>query len=194
MKVILLQELKGKGGEGDVVEVASGYANNYLLPRKIAIKATPGQLKQLELRKHTIASREENRLADAAKLKESLAGSVVRVEAKVGEEGQLFGSVTAQMIADAVKNELGIEVDKKRLDLKAPIKVAGKHEVVLSIYRDIKATLNLAVGSAEAVEAAEVAQAAEVAAAAEELKAIADADAAQAAAAALETAEAPSAE
>ncbi|MEG0072648.1 MAG: 50S ribosomal protein L9 [Raoultibacter sp.] len=158
MKVILLQELKGKGGEGDVVEVTSGFANNYLLPRKIAIKATPGQLKQLEQRKHTIASREENRLADAAKLKESLAGRVVKVEAKVGEEGQLFGSVTAQMIADAVKKELDIEVDKKRLDLKAPIKVAGAHEVVLSIYRDIKATLKLSVGSAEAIEAAQAAE------------------------------------
>ncbi|MEG0096658.1 MAG: 50S ribosomal protein L9, partial [Raoultibacter sp.] len=100
----------------------------------------------------------ENRLADAAKLKESLAGRVVKVEAKVGEEGQLFGSVTAQMIADAVKKELDIEVDKKRLDLKAPIKVAGAHEVVLSIYRDIKATLKLSVGSAEAIEAAQAAE------------------------------------
>ena len=103
MKVILLQELKGKGGEGDVVDVAPGFANNYLLPQKVAILATKGNLKQLEQRKHNIAKREENRLADAGKIKETLDGALVKVEAKVGEEGQLFGSVTAQMIADAIK-------------------------------------------------------------------------------------------
>ena len=95
MKVILLQELKGKGGEGDVVDVAPGFANNYLLPQKVAILATKGNLKQLEQRKHNIAKREENRLADAGKIKETLDGALVKVEAQVGEEGQLFGSVTA---------------------------------------------------------------------------------------------------
>ena len=105
MKVILLQELKGKGGEGDVVDVAPGFANNYLLPQKVAILATKGNLKQLEQRKHNIAKREENRLADAGKIKETLDGALVKVEAKVGEEGQLFGSVTAQMIADAINAE-----------------------------------------------------------------------------------------
>ena len=72
MKVILLQELKGKGGEGDVVDVAPGFANNYLLPQKVAILATKGNLKQLEQRKHNIAKREENRLADAGKIKDCL--------------------------------------------------------------------------------------------------------------------------
>jgi len=90
MKVILLQELKGKGGEGDVVDVAPGFANNYLLPQKLAILATKGNLKQLEQRKHNIAKREENRIADAEKMKAALEGATVKVEAKVGEEGQLF--------------------------------------------------------------------------------------------------------
>ena len=103
MKVILLQELKGKGGEGDVVDVAPGFANNYLLPQKLAILATKGNLKQLEQRKHNIAKREENRIADAEKMKAALEGATVKVEAKVGEEGQLFGSVTAVMVADAIK-------------------------------------------------------------------------------------------
>ena len=80
MKVILLQELKGKGGEGDVVDVAPGFANNYLLPQKVAILATKGNLKQLEQRKHNIAKREENRLADAGKIKETLDGALVKVE------------------------------------------------------------------------------------------------------------------
>lgn len=158
MKVILLTELKGKGGEGDVVEVADGFANNYLFPQKIAIAATKGNLKQLEQRKHNIASREETRLADAQKLKEQLEALTVQVEARVGEEGVLFGSVTAHMIADALKEGHGIEIDRRRIDLKNPIKTAGEHEVVVSIYRDIKTTLSIVVGSAEtfAAEAEEV--------------------------------------
>ena len=138
MKVILLQELKGKGGEGDVVDVAPGFANNYLMPQGIAILATKGNLKQLEMRKKNIAKREEARLADAAKLQAALDGASVKVDAKVGEEGQLFGSVTAAQIAEAIKT-------------------AGQHEVVISIYRDIKATVTLLVGIDE-VEAEEEAE------------------------------------
>ena len=155
MKVILLTELKGKGGEGDVVDVADGFANNYLFPQKIAVPATKGNLKQLEQRKHNIATREETRLADAQKLKDQLEALTVQVEARVGEEGVLFGSVTAHMIADALKEAHGIEIDRRRIDLKNPIKVAGEHEVVVSIYRDIKTTLAIVVGSAESFAVAE---------------------------------------
>ena len=155
MKVILLTELKGKGGEGDVVEVARGFFNNYLGPQKMAVLATKGNLKQLEQRKDNIAKSEEQRIADANALKASLEGKKVLVEVKVGEEGVLFGSVTAAMIADAVKAELGIEIDRKRLELKKAIKTAGEHVVALSIYRDIKVDLNLVVGEAMAEEAAE---------------------------------------
>lgn len=163
MKVILLTELKGKGGEGDVVEVARGFFNNYLGPQKMAVLATKGNLKQLEQRRGNIAKREEQRIANANALKASLEGKKILVEVKVGEEGVLFGSVTAQMIADAVKNELGIEIDRKRLELKKAIKTAGEHVVVLSIYRDIKVDLNLVVGEnvAEEEAAEEVAEVAE---------------------------------
>lgn len=161
MKVILLTELKGKGGEGDVVDVADGFANNYLFPQKIAVPATKGNLKQLEQRKHNIATREETRLADAQKLKDQLEALTVQVEARVGEEGVLFGSVTAHMIADALKEAHGIEIDRRRIDLKNPIKVAGEHEVVVSIYRDIKTTLAIIVGSAESFAAAKEAPEAE---------------------------------
>lgn len=151
MKVILLQELRGRGGEGDVINVADGFANNYLLPNGIAVRATKGELKQLEQRMHCIARREEKRLADAAELKAKLDGAVVPVEAQIGEEGILFGSVTAAMIADGIQAALGIEVDRKRIELKNPIKVAGAHEVAISIYRDIKAVVTVAVG-VDAVE------------------------------------------
>lgn len=149
MKVILLEELKGRGGEGDVIDVANGFANNYLYPKKIAIPATKGNLKQLELRKHNIEKREETRINAAADTKESLEGIVIKIEAQVGEEGQLFGSVTSQMIAEALQAKTGIDVDKKRVDLKTSIKTAGEHEVVVSLYRDIKTTVRILVESAE---------------------------------------------
>lgn len=149
MKVILLKELKGRGGEGDVIEVANGYANNYLLTQGYAIKATKGNLKQLEQRKHNIAKREENRVADATKMKETLDGALIKVVAQVGDEGQLFGSVTSQMIAEALKESTGIEVDKRRIELGQAIKTAGEHEVSISIYRTIKTTVKLRVVGSE---------------------------------------------
>lgn len=155
MKVILLSELKGKGGEGDIIEVADGYANNYLFPQKIAVAATKGNLKQLEQRKHNIATREAARIEEAQALKAALDDLSVKVEARVGEEGVLFGSITAAMIADALKEAEDIEIDRKRIDLKNPIKTAGKHEVVVSIYRDIKSNLTVVVGNEETFTASE---------------------------------------
>ena len=155
MKVILLSELKGKGGEGDIVEVADGYANNYLFPQKIAVAATKGNLKQLEQRKHNIATREAARIEEAQALKAALDDLSVKVEARVGEEGVLFGSITAAMIAEALKEAEDIEIDRKRIDLKNPIKTAGKHEVVVSIYRDIKSNLTVVVGNEETFTASE---------------------------------------
>ena len=156
MKVILLKELKGHGGEGDVIDVAAGFANNYLLTQGFAVKATKGNLKQLEERKANIAKREETRMADAVALQEKLNAMTVKVAAQVGEENQLFGSVGATQVAEALA-AAGIEVDKRRIELGKPIKVAGAHEVVISIYRDIKANVAVLVG-AEADLVEEVAE------------------------------------
>ena len=158
MKVILLQEVKGKGVEGDVIEVQDGFANNYLLINKIAVKATKGNLKQLEQRRNNIAKREAARIEDAEKLKATLDGATIAIEARVGDGGTLFGSVTSQMIADAVLAQLGIEIDRRLIDIKAPIKVAGEHEAVVSLHRDVKANLKLVVGSAEDLAAAQAAE------------------------------------
>lgn len=146
MKVVLLGEIKGKGGEGDVVDVAQGYAENYLFPKKLAVAATKGNLKQLEERRSNIEKREAVRIADANTLKETLEGKSVVVDARVGDEGVLFGSVTSAMIADAVKAQLGVELDRKRIELGKPIKMAGSHEVAVSLYREIRATLTVLVG------------------------------------------------
>lgn len=152
MKVILLGELRGKGGEGDIVDVAQGYAENYLFPNRIAILATPGNLKQLEERRHNIEKREEKRIADAEALRDQLDGKTVEIDVKVGDEGQLFGSVTAAMIADAVRDQLGIDVDRKRVEVNRPIKTAGLHEVTISLYRTIFATLGVQVGKPAEIE------------------------------------------
>ena len=117
MKVILLKEVRGKGGEGDVIDVTRGFANNYLLPQGFAILATKGNLKQLEERRKNIAKREEVRIADANALKATLEGGKIEISAKVGDEGVLFGSVTAQMIADAIQAQKEVEVDRRRIDI-----------------------------------------------------------------------------
>lgn len=158
MKVILLQELKGKGIEGDIVDVADGYANNYLFPRRIAERATKGNLKQLDMRRDNIAKREKQRVAAANQLKEQLDGQEVHIDARVGEEGQLFGSVTSQMIAAALKDQKGIEIDRKLIDLNAPIRVAGIHQATISLHRDIKAAIKVTVGDPEAIKAAQEAE------------------------------------
>ena len=145
MKVILLEELPGKGGEGDVVDVARGFANNYLLRKGMAVLATKGNLKQLEQRRKNIAKREEVRIANAESLKAALEAAPVVVKARVGEEGQLFGSVTAQMIVDAVKAQMNLEIDRRRVDDRQTIKTVGEHEVTVAIYREIKATVKLSV-------------------------------------------------
>ncbi len=195
MKVILLEELQGRGGEGDVIEVPRGFGNHLLINR-IAIEATKGNLKQLEQRRNNIAKREAVRIADAETLKEKLEDTKLTIKAKVGDEGVLFGSVTAQMIADALAEE-GIEIDRRRVEVRQAIKTIGEHAVDVSLYRDIKADVKLLVvdenaGEApveEAAEAAaEAAEAAEAEAAAEEAVEEA-AEAAEAAAEAEEAAE-----
>ena len=116
-------------------------------------------MKQLEERRNNIEKREAVRIADANALKESIDGKSVTVDAKVGDEGVLFGSVTASMVADAIKADLGVEVDRKRVELGKPIKVAGAHEVPVALYREIRATVTVLVGvtAEEAVEEPEAA-------------------------------------
>ena len=155
MKVILLGELRGKGGEGDIVEVAQGYAENFLFPNKIAQPATPGNIKQLEERRHNIAKREEQRIADANATKAALDGKLVTVDARIGEEGQLFGSVTTAQIADAIEAQLNVTVDRKRIARSAAIKTAGRHNVTIELYRDITATVVVLVGEDDAAPAEE---------------------------------------
>lgn len=154
MEVILLKEVRGRGGEGDIINVSRGFANNYLLTQGYAVKATKGNLKQLEERRKNIEKREEVRIADANELVAKLDGTTVKVDAQVGEEGQLFGSVTSPMIADALKDQFGIEVDRRRIELGKPIKQVGEYKVGINVYRTLKATINVVVAGEMSEEAA----------------------------------------
>lgn len=171
MKVILLDEVKGKGREGEVVDVARGFAVNYLFPRKLAVQATSGNLKQLDARKGNITKREDARKAEAEQLASAIEGKKVIVEAKAGEEGRLYGSVTPSMIADAIAAQLGADVDRRRMDVHGHIKTVGEHPVTVAVHTDVKVDLVVQVvpigGTAEA-EAAAAAPAEEPAAEAAE--------------------------
>jgi large subunit ribosomal protein L9 len=141
MKVILTAEVKGKGHEGDVVEVARGYAVNYLLPRKMAVEATSGNVKQLEARMNNIRKRNAARMNDAEAIAASIDGKAVTIEAKAGADGKLFGSVTTLMVEEAIAAQLGTDVDHKRMNLHRPIKTVGEHEIVVSVFGEVKATV-----------------------------------------------------
>lgn len=170
MKVILLEELRGKGGEGDIVEVAQGFAENFLFPNQKAQPATPGNIKQLEQRRRNIEKREAERIATAEAMKAAIDGKSVTVDAKIGEEGQLFGSISAAMVADAIEAQLGTAVDRKRVGRGNAIKSIGAHKVPVNFYRDITAEVTVLVGvtaEAAAEEAAEEAETEQVEAAEE---------------------------
>ena len=150
MKVILLKEVKGRGGEGDVIDVKDGFANNYLLKEGYAVKATKGALNQLEERRANIEKREEVRLAEANELKTKIDHLKFKADVQIGDEGQLFGAVTTQMIADGIKKNAGVEIDKRRIDIRKAIRTVGLHKAEVTIYRDIKAEIEVVVGDEDA--------------------------------------------
>ena len=147
VQVILSEDVPNLGEAGDVVSVKPGYARNYLLPQGKAIAATEASVKQLEHQKRVIAekvARERKRLeGERARFE----GQVIEITAQAGEEGRLFGSVTAAMIADALA-ERGLEVDRRRIALAEPIKEVGEHSVVIKLHREIQATITVKVVAA----------------------------------------------
>ena len=162
MKVILTEEIRGLGTRGDVVTVKDGYARNYLLPKNLAREASTGNLKQIEheRRKWSLLAQQEK---DAAqKAADKVKGVKITIEKRVGEHGHLFGSVTANEIADALM-EKGIEVDKRRIELEQPIKTLGVHDVDVRLHRDVTAQIHVEV-VAQGVERLDEAPAAEASA------------------------------
>lgn len=143
MKVILLADVKGKGKAGDVVKVNDGYARNMLFPKGLAKEATAGNLKNLEHQKAIAAEQEAERKAEAEATAKKLADFTVKIETKAGDNGKLFGSITSADIADACKEQAGIEIDKKKIVLDAPVKQAGNVEVQVKLYPEVTAKLKV---------------------------------------------------
>lgn len=144
MKVILIEELRGLGTRGDVVSVKDGYARNYLIPKNLAREATPGNLKSIEQERKKWALLAQQEKVVAQKAAESVKGVRITVTKRVGEHGQLFGSVTANEIADALHAK-GIEVDKRRIELAHPIKTLGTHEVEVKLHKEVAAHVEVEV-------------------------------------------------
>jgi len=142
MKVILKQDVESVGTVGDIVTVKNGYARNYLIPKGIALEATPGNLKRIEQEKKTLEL-QKNREKKAAEQEAAKLNNVsVTISVSVGEEDKLFGSVTSQDIADALK-EKGFEIDKRKIILDEPIKVLGIYSVPIKLHSEVEAKVKV---------------------------------------------------
>lgn len=163
MKVILTEEIRGLGTRGDLVTVKDGYARNYLIPKNLAQEATKSNLNAIEhqRRKWALLAQEEKNAAQ--KQADRVKGVKIQIEKRVGENGHLFGSVTANEIADALAAK-GIEVDKRRIELGSPIKNIGLHDVEVRLHRDVTASIQVEVVE-QGVERLEAAPAVEAPAA-----------------------------
>jgi len=141
MKVILKENLKNLGHQGDVVEVKNGYANNYLFPRGIATMATPGNLKMLAENNRQGAMKREKLKADALTLSEQLKDITIQIGMKAGANGKIFGSITPLQISQALKTK-GFEIDRRKIEI-SDVKTLGTYEATLNLHRDV--TVNIQV-------------------------------------------------
>ena len=143
MKVILLQDVKGTGKQGQLVEVNTGHARNFLLPRKLAVEATPASLAELEKKKKYEETRRMRELEKATELAKKLEEYTIKVEAKVGEKGKLFGSITNKEISEALEAQTGISIDRRRIVLDEPIKTVGEKTVEIKLHSQVSAKLKV---------------------------------------------------
>ncbi|HET9050275.1 MAG TPA: 50S ribosomal protein L9 [Candidatus Dormibacteraeota bacterium] len=146
MKVLFLKEVEGTAA-GDVREVSPGYARNYLLPKKLAIVADERVVEQIKLKEEATRRRAEKALTEAKDIEQRLRRITVTLYSKAGEGGRLFGSVTNADVAQQLKREAGIEVDRRRIEVEPPIKSLGPHEVTVHLHADVTATLRVVVAA-----------------------------------------------
>ena len=145
MKVILLKDVKGTGKAGTVVEVADGYARNFLLSKGFALEATAKNLNDLEGKRASIQHRLDTEKAAAMEIESKLKGRSVTIKAKAGQGGKLFGSVTSSVICDAIKQSYGVELDKKKVVLKNDIKTYGDFGIDIKLSQGISASMTVKV-------------------------------------------------
>jgi len=145
MKVILQQDVKGLGVKYSVVEVSDGYARNFLLPKGLAVEASPGNMNILKSKQKAEQARKERELQEAKALKERLSNIKIILTAKAGEGGKLFGAISNKDIADYLKKEHNIDIDKKKIQLEEPIKTTGTFTATIKLYPEVSANVNVTV-------------------------------------------------
>ena len=148
MKVILLQDVKGKGKKGQMLEVSDGYARNFMLPRKLAIEATADAINTMKMNDKAAQERQAKERAEALETSRKLRELTLVVKAKGGGAGRLFGSVTNQEIADSLKKQTGIALDKRKIVISDPIKAVGTYTVTCKLGYEINAPLTVKIGEA----------------------------------------------
>ncbi|MEK7862270.1 MAG: 50S ribosomal protein L9 [Chloroflexota bacterium] len=145
MRVILKREVRGLGRPGEVKDVADGYAQNFLLPQGLAIEATAGEMKHLAQERQADKLRKDRAHADATELAERLATLTLVFKLKAGEQGKTFGSVTNKDIAEALKGDHRIDIDRTKIHLPEPLRTLGAHSVEIRLMPDVRATVTVAV-------------------------------------------------
>lgn len=145
MKIVLREDVESLGRKGDLLDVADGYARNFLVPRGLAMKATKGVVKQAESMRRSRVARDERDRGSAEELAGRLTGARIEVLARSGEGGRLFGSVTSSDIAEAVQKATGVELDRRKIDLAEPLKELGPAEVSVRLHPDVAANLQVEV-------------------------------------------------
>ncbi len=143
MKVVLTKDVKDLGKSGQVVNVAEGYARNFLFPRKLATAADAGAIKQIETKKKILELKLEHQLADAKEIADRINGTTVTIKAKTGTGTKLYGSITTQDIADALLKQHHIKLDKRSINVGEAIKTTGTHAASIKLHHDVSATITV---------------------------------------------------
>lgn len=145
MQIMLVQDVTRLGRIGDIVEVKNGYARNYLIPQGLAMPATKGAIKQADQLRQTAQKQRNREIATAQELVNRLGALDLRFQAKVGERGRLYGSITTGDIAERIQQELGVEIDRRRIELTEAIKSLGNYAVPIDVHIDVPATVRVEV-------------------------------------------------
>ena len=147
MKVILLDNIKGVGKKDEVINASDGYARNFLFPKKLAVEANNENMAKLKAKENSNQYKKSVEKEEAQKLAETLKGVLLKINVKAGENGKIFGSITSKEIADNLKAQYKIEIDKKKIDLKEPIKTIGTSSVNIRLYEGVNGTLRVQIFS-----------------------------------------------
>ena len=147
MKVILIRDYEKLGSVGDIVNVKDGFAKNYLFPNNIAQKVTAGNIRQVEIVKKSLIKKEAKNIDEASKIAEIIDGLHIKFMVNAGPEGKLYGSITSKDIAEKILEEKKVDIDRKKIELEEHIKEVGLYDIVIKLYKDVRAVIKVEVAS-----------------------------------------------